>query len=83
MHIGLKSFFSLEPNLFFTTIPFFPQPRSELKVSEVFDHLVDVLVPLWERDVFCFGNQTGHEDPNHSQPCEDDEGIAKISGALK
>ena len=83
MHIGLKSFFSLEPNLFFTTIPLLPQPRSEFKVSEVFDHLVDVLIPLWERHVLRFGNQTGHEDPNDSQPCEDDEGVAEISGALK
>ena len=83
MHIGLKSFFSLESNLFFTTITLFPQPRSELKVSEVFDHLVDVFIPLWKRDILCFGNQTGHEDPNDSQPCEDDEGVAEISGALK
>ena len=74
--MGLKSFFSFEPNLFFTTIPLFPQPRSELKVSEVFDHLVDVLIPLWQRDVLCFGNQACHEDPYDSQPCEDEEGIA-------
>ena len=56
LHIYLKLFFSLEPNLFFTSASLFPHPRSELKEAEVFDHFVNIFVPFWKRNILCFRN---------------------------
>ena len=81
-HIYLELFFSLESNLFIPSLPLLPQPRSELKVAEVFHHLVHIRAPLWQGDIFRLRNQAGHEDTNHSKPGEYHERVAEISRAL-
>ena len=81
-HIYLELFFSLESNLFIPSLPLLPQPRSELKVVEVFHHLVHIRASLWQRDIFRLRNQAGHEDTNHSKPGEYHERVAEISRAL-